>query len=88
MLFKDLLENRYARFDDRQKSDGLVNFNHLPGETGPEVRGMTVHHTDETADIMRELRSAPVATRINEAEIIFKVDTRSNWPNRKQKRRE
>ena len=62
-------------FDVEQYTDRLVNFDHLPGQSGAQIARRTIHHTDKPGDVVWQLRAATVPFVIDEAEVIFKADT-------------
>ena len=51
-----------------------MNFNHLPGQSGAQVAGMTVHDSHQAGDVVREFRPASVSVVVDERKVVFKAD--------------
>ena len=69
VVIDDLEHGFGSGFDEEQESDGFVNIDALPWESGSEVAGGAIHNTEEGGDIMGQLCAAPPATVINGGEL-------------------
>ena len=62
-----------------------MNFHHLPGKAGAEIAGVAIHYTNQSCNVVRQLRAAAVSFVVDKAEVIFKADSRANRDGRGQK---
>ena len=74
VVIDDLEHGFGSGFDQEQESDGFVNIDALPWESGSEVAGGAIHNTEEGGDIMGQLCAAPPAAVINGGECVEQID--------------
>ena len=71
----DLLQAIARPLDHDREPGGLVDFDHLPGKTGPEIALGAIHDAKKRRHVVRELRAAPVSGRIDIAEVVLEADS-------------
>ncbi len=76
------------RLDHEENADGLVDFNHLPGQSGAKIAGVAIHHTQQRGDVVREFGAAAVAVIVHEREVVFETDPRAHRDHSGHERRE
>ena len=62
------------RLDDEQQPHRLVNLDHLPRQAGAQVAGGAVHHAQQRRDVVRQLRAAAPAGRVDVRKVVLQVD--------------
>ncbi len=72
---EDLEHHLGRRFDHKQQPHRLVDFDALPGEPGAQIAGGAIHHAHERSDVMRQLRPASPAQRVDAGEEVLQVDS-------------
>ena len=83
----DVVQPLGRRLNDEKNPDWLVDFNHLPWQSGTQVACVTVHHSHQARDIVRQFRAASVSVVINERKVVFKTDSRAHGDHASQQRR-
>ena len=76
-----------ALHDDRQPRR-LVDLDHLPRKTGPQIALRAVHDAEERRDVVRQLGAAAVPVRIDVAEVVLEADAGDDGHDRRHDARE
>ena len=74
VAFHDAQHRLGRRLDDEQHRTGSWISTICQGKPGAQVAGRAVHHAEQRRDVVRQLRAAAVAGRIDVGEIVFQVD--------------
>ena len=56
------------RLDHEEHANRLVDFDHLPGQSGSQVAGVAIHYAHQARHVVRKFRAAAVAIVIDEGE--------------------
>ncbi len=55
-----------------------MDLDHLPRQARSQIAGVAVHYANQARHVVRQLRAATVAVVVDEREVVFETDARTN----------